>query len=72
MQIYQPWYAVWSIDSVIMMTEKKRMRYSSAEITRYDFTCIYVSFIEYMFILYAVWFRNLYRDHHINSSLPEI
>ena len=34
--------------------------------------CIYVSFIEYMFILFAVWFRNLYRDHHINSSLPEI
>ena len=26
--------------------------------------CIYVSFIEYTYILFIVWFRNVYRDHH--------
>ena len=51
-QIYQPWYDVWPIYSAIMMTERKRMSYSSAEFTRYDFSLhlcifyrIYVYFI---------------------------
>ena len=42
--IYQPWYAVSPLCSAIVMTERKRMSYSSDEITRYDFSlhlCIF-------------------------------